>query len=546
LYKYLIISVFFTFLFFTILLAQEDIIVDSDDYGDRLKIGYVWNGDMSFNTLVVNHDYDFELKQLVFGNGLFTKADDGHIIHNLALETRVDSPTRFRFELRSNLLFHDGTLITAEDVKFSYELYKKNALKSSEYYSARLINSIEIYGSNVIHINLEQPVDNFIETLGLFPIIPKHIYNNLSFEDFRNMKLDPVGNGAFKFSKYIPKKILQIDRNEKHFLQKTYLSGIDFVFFDTYDQLLDAFLQEQVDLIKVKGKSTIQKINQFAGTLIKSEKDKKSLYYINLNTNRKPFNEIAVRKAINFSINKKQIISTLFEKNGKEATHLFPDINQINKLKNSNSEYFPLEGLQILLNKKFRRNTNGKLERSNQELNFDLLFEKGSSFEESISRIISINLGEIGINVNPLSVKPNILEQKLKSGRYQATIQQFEFHPGNINESIYNFYTFEINKEGKFNNYRNNEIRKLIENTFMSFGTHDDLKTINIYNKNILQNVPVIYLFFNNYDYYAVNPRFENFKVSYHQSTEKFVEKLKPKHEWFVKKNNHKFKSVSE
>ena len=41
-YKYLIVILFYTILLFSLLSAQEDIIIEPEDYGDRLKIGYVW------------------------------------------------------------------------------------------------------------------------------------------------------------------------------------------------------------------------------------------------------------------------------------------------------------------------------------------------------------------------------------------------------------------------------------------------------------------------------------------------------------------------
>ena len=202
LFKYLIISIFTILFLSAISFAQEDIIVDRDDYGDRLKMGFVWSGDLSFNPLQINSDYDKEFANLVFGDGLFTKNNRGELVHNLALTDSFYSPTVLRIKLRANLTFHDGSIITTEDVKLSYELYKKFSLQSKLLFNASLINYIEVYGDGVIRIKLHRPLPDFQETIGRLPILPAFISSKLlNYNSISNLPyVNPLGFGNFQLS----------------------------------------------------------------------------------------------------------------------------------------------------------------------------------------------------------------------------------------------------------------------------------------------------------------------------------------------------------
>ncbi len=264
-----------TFLFFSaVSIAQNEIIIDRDDYGDRLKIGFVWSGDLSFNPLQINSEYDKEFARLVFGDGLFTKNNSDKYVKHLALESIFQIPTTLRIKLKPNLTFHDGSPITAEDVRHSYELYKKFSLQSHVLHNASLISSIYAY-KDVVRIFLENSMPDFPETIGHLPILPAIIsskllnYNLISDLPYIN----PIGFGNFQLSEYVQNKFVRLDSYTNHIFGKSFISGIDFLFYATQDLLLDAFLREEVDLIQINDKSEVQKIIQFSKNIIISHKN---------------------------------------------------------------------------------------------------------------------------------------------------------------------------------------------------------------------------------------------------------------------------------
>jgi len=546
LFKYLIFSLIAIFILPAILFTQEEINVDEEDYGDRLRIGYVWKGDFSFYPLKISTDYEKEYTNLVYGEGIFTINDSGYSVNNLALtSTLQNTNSRFvlRILLRPNLTFHDGSIITANDVKLSYELYKKFSLQSHLLYNARLIDRFEVWGEDIVRIFFKSQPTHFSETIGLLPILPESIstklitYNSIDDIPF----IIPFGFGKFQFSEYIPKEYIKLDSDKKHTFGQSYLSGIDFLFYESQERLLEAFLKEEIDLIQINDKSEVQKINQFSKKIIQIENGTKNLYYINFNTKKVPFNIIRIRRAINYAINKEQITDNLFNNYGKVSQFNF------NNSSFNGSEYFtpfeykPLDAIQILYDIQFKKNSQGKLVRNNKELQFELYIQKGSLFEESIARIIAINLGDIGINVIPVSIESDQLEKKIRTGQYQAVLKRYNYHPSNDNIALRNFYSNELNNINGFQNFKNIRINLIIDRFTNAISENKTQKITNEYQKLIKRYSPCIFLFSKDIDIYAINPRFENFLSTKININGKTVNLFKPKHEWFVKKANQKY-----
>ena len=522
--------------------AQNIVEINSEDYGDRLKIGFVWQGNLSFNPVVENYDYDNEFNSLVFGEGIFTLGSNGFAIDNLTLESKFIDPYVLRIKLKPNLTFHNGQTITANDVKNTYDLYKKFALKSKLLVQARIIKSVEAYGLDVIRIKFEVPFPDFKENLGLLPILPSSVslilqkYDSISQLPY----LNPIGFGKFKFVEFTQNQKIKLDSFADHIFGTSILSGINFEFYKSRDKLIDAFLREEVDLIKINDKSEIQKAIEFSKQIIQIENGTRNLYYINLNTRSAPFDNYNIRRALNFAINKDQIINSLFRENGNDLINNHFLTYTKNSALFSPFEYRPLDALKILSSIGYKKDSQGKLQKNNQELQFELYIAKGSIYEESIARIIAINLGEIGINVIPISMEPEEINKRIKNGQYHAVLKEFKYNPDLENITLRDFYYSQLNNFEGRQNFRNLSFDLLLDLLNNSRRQNEINDFPQKFNNLIARHSPCIYLFVKDSEIFAIHSRFENTHLKT-QMNSKTVNQFKPKYEWFVKKSNHKY-----
>ena len=120
----------------------------------------------------------------------------------------------FRFKLRSEARFHDGSLLTAEDVAFSYGLLKEKGHPDIALTIRDLIEAVAIDATTVeLRFNGKQS-DRTILTAATFPILSKAWYAN---HEFTKSTLEaPLGSGPWKVGKVSAGRLIEYHRLEDY------------------------------------------------------------------------------------------------------------------------------------------------------------------------------------------------------------------------------------------------------------------------------------------------------------------------------------------
>lgn len=515
------------------------------EYGDRVKIGYLMYHPVTFSPMIKNTEYERKINQLIFGDGLFTRNNEGNVINGLAETSFAEEDRVWRIKLKSNIYFHDRTQMTSEDVKFTYELYKKFALQSHVLFDVRYVSTVEVFDDLNLRIILNRPLENFRETIGQLPILRKAIYRK--WLDFNLISMLPdvipaVGCGYFIHRPLNNDMEIRLDVNRFHYNSRANLDGIDFVFFDREEELVEAFIQEKIDVIQIQGSTVRQKLLQIANSFqfLPAYRDDLKLYYINLNITRAPFNDLSIRKAVNYAIDKDLIIEKYLENKGHVASNVldeksayYLDISDLDK-------YDPLRSIDILQLAGYRRQETGKLFKNSNELKFEFYFEEDSPYQESVVRLIAINLGELGVNVLPIPLKPYEIKRRLSEGRYQAALQHFVYDPISVIPVLRQFYLEELNKGDGFKNFNERFINQRIDISGKTF-QESDLRQIAVQIQDrIINKQPCIFLFIEDRAFYAFHKRISHVKNIVIQNYKPIL-KLYPIQEWYVEIDQQKY-----
>jgi ABC-type transport system substrate-binding protein len=254
----------------------------------------------------------------------------------------------FTFKLVEGARFHDGTPVNAEAVVFSFERQLK---EDHPYYKFGpwkywgYMDMSSIIKSITAQFKLLKREAPFIANLAMdFASIVSPTAVAKYGENFTN---NPVGSGPFKFVSWQKDDNVVLERNEDHWRERAYLDRLILKVVPDATARYLALQKGEVDVIdfpSVEDLASMEadpdiKLIQQAGL---------NVGYLALNCDKVPFNDVRVRQAINYAINKDEIIAGVYGKAGTPAKNPIPPGMWSYNDKIEGYEYSPEKARQLL------------------------------------------------------------------------------------------------------------------------------------------------------------------------------------------------------
>lgn len=202
---------FWTYIYATPIGAQKNMILNSNDAVQAV------------NPFYISGTVDSWVTELIWDR-LMRMGTDGLPKPWAAESVKWLSDTQVKVVLRKGMKWHDGKLVTAEDVKFSFEAPMGDKVPMYKPFVSN-IDKIEIVDPNTLIFKLKQPSATF-ETacLAKVNLVPKHIWEPI-FKDLANkpetaesyQEKVPIGSGPFKFSSWKFSEEIVLEANRDYF-----------------------------------------------------------------------------------------------------------------------------------------------------------------------------------------------------------------------------------------------------------------------------------------------------------------------------------------
>ncbi len=280
------------------------------------------------NPLYAISDTERDLVEILF-SGLMKYSPDGKIIPDLAEKYKKDETGKiYDFYLRENLFWSDGEPITADDIVFTIQALQNPAVKSP-YAASWLEIEIEKINDRQVKFRLRNPYFPFLE-LATFGIIPKHIWQNVPFQNFplAIYNLKPISSGPFKLKEteiddlgYI--ESISLEKNPYYFGKGPFLEKIILSFHDREPELLKKALANKIDGFALQSPLAEPSLNFNLSRILLPR-------YFALFFNPEKSNILAdknIRKALNYATDKQEILKKVLQNEGKIVySPLLPEI----------------------------------------------------------------------------------------------------------------------------------------------------------------------------------------------------------------------------
>lgn len=227
-------------------------------------------------------------------------------------EASADGLT-WTFTLRNDVKWSDGVAFNADDVAYTFNdvvLNKDLAASGKGNYAA--VKSVTVVDPQTVKFNLSQPISALPAYLGYNAgILPKHsLAGSDPFKNTTFNKEKPVSSGPFMMESYVPGQSVTLVRNPNYFGGKAHLDKLVFkIVADPNTQVAQA-LSGELDIMLLDNKAAIDTLKA-KNTLQLVPRSLVQFYWFALNQENPLFQDVRVRQAILYAIDRKAIIANV-------------------------------------------------------------------------------------------------------------------------------------------------------------------------------------------------------------------------------------------
>lgn len=292
--------------------GDENDLSSSGAKSNEIVVGIAQDLDNSLDPYMMTAAGTREVMFNVF-EGLVKPDSDGNFVCAVASEYKLSEDLlTYTFNLRDNVIFHNGEVCDANDVLYSFKTCAATSVTSAVVTALSDIKSISAE-DNVITITLGSPNSDFLSYVSSVYIVP---------ENYSEHNTKPCGTGPFKFVSRSVQENFVIAKHDEYYGDKAHLDKVTYKIFADGTALFTSLNSGALDLV---AHLTTDQIGSLTNGYNVLEGTMNLVQAIYLNNNIEPFNNELVRKALCYAVDKDALLSLTADGHGtKVGSSMYP------------------------------------------------------------------------------------------------------------------------------------------------------------------------------------------------------------------------------
>jgi peptide/nickel transport system substrate-binding protein len=407
-------------------------------------------------------------------DGLVTRDTTSGVHMELAEEMNWVDDTTLEVKLRQGVKFHDGTDMTADDVVYTFDrVIQENAIDYPEPHTSPRkgliapLESVEKVDDSTIQMHFSGVWPPAMQLLVHQQIVPQHVLEEVGTQGFIEK---PIGTGPFKFVSGQLDDQIVMERFDDFWggapdLEPVGPACVQQAIFRVIPEAstrVAALLAGEVDIIQAVPAELIDTLSQTPGIQVKTAAGTQPKW-MELNVTQPPFDDVNVRQALNYAVDKDLIIEAIY---GGRAVALPGPLSPYNNFVNKSLTPYPYDpdkALSLLAEAGWTDSDgDGLLDKEGQPLAFTIdTLEEWRPLAEGVAGM----LRELGLDAGVRFWEYSVVRDQLLACERQAYLDDWgdsAFDPvGHFEAKWATFAEGEPYGRGNFSCYSNAQVDEL-------------------------------------------------------------------------------------
>lgn len=369
------------------------------------------------------------------------------------------------FNLRPDARWSDGVPVTADDVRFTWELQVDTTVAWPSAAIKSKIKDVEVKDARTVVFHFKERYLYQVMDANDGVIIPKHVLDAVPRADVKSAPFGraPVGNGPYALARWESGQYIELAASPRYYGARDGSPGVQRVVFKFVPDavtLVSQLKAGEIDLLESVQPGDIASIRQDRPDAGIQTVPSRRMSFIAWNGKRAPFDDREVRRALTMAIDRAEIIRTVWQGYATECTSPIVPLLWAFDASIPAIPFDPEAARARLLQLGYRE-ANGVLERNGEPFTIELLVNDAQNRIDVVT-LVQAQLKKVGIRVDVRVMEYGAYIDRILATDYDAAFVEWKATTKVDLTGL--FGTKSMRPKGyNFVSYSNKEVDRLME-----------------------------------------------------------------------------------
>lgn len=401
------------------------------------------------------------------------------------------------FKLKPDMRWADGKPLTSADVLFTWQLVTDDNTRTPYGADYKLVTRAETPDALTFRVSYAQPYAPALDTWAGLQILPRHL---LQGQDINTTAFarNPVGSHYYKLAQWNNGERITLVKNPLATQGEARIERlVSRIIPDAASQFLELMAGhiDVMDLNPVQFARIFPSRPELARRIGLYKELGNNYTYLGFNLKRAPFDDARVRQAINYAINKQELIDGVLLGLGEPVASPYKPGTRWSNPNLQPYSYDPQKALALLHAAGYTDSDgDGILDRDGRPLSFEILTNQNKQREMS-AVLIQRRLKEVGIQVSIRVLEwASFIGRFIKTGEFDAVVLGWSL---SLDPDQYSIWHSSQQAPGQFNfiGYQNPRVDRLLEQGRLELDPDKRMRIYHEFARILQEDSPIVYLY---------------------------------------------------